>query len=91
MRVSGDGNIYVGPLPFVVKCLFLRGSSRFTMKEYSPQGRSVRMVRQAHHERRKTAHPERVEGLGALRASAVSILKTRLRQESDAKAGSAYL
>jgi hypothetical protein len=49
------------------------------------------MVRQAHHERRKTAHPERVEGLGALRASAVSILKTRLRQESDAKAGSAYL
>jgi hypothetical protein len=30
------------------------------------------MVRQAHHERRKAAHPERVEGLLALRASAVS-------------------
>ena len=29
------------------------------------------MVRQAHHERKKTAHPERVEGLRALRASAV--------------------
>ena len=30
------------------------------------------MVRQAHHERRKAAHPERVEGLGVLSVSAVN-------------------
>jgi hypothetical protein len=32
---------------------------------------AVCMVRQAHHERKKTAHPERVEGLRDLSASAV--------------------
>jgi hypothetical protein len=39
-RVPGGGNIYVGSLSFVMKCPFLRGSSRFTIKEYSPQRRT---------------------------------------------------
>ncbi len=39
------------------------GASEFRMKKYSPQRHRGHMVRQAHHERRKAAHPERVEGL----------------------------
>ena len=50
---------------------FFRHFSGFTVKESSPQRHGVRMVRQAHHERKKTAHPERVEGLRDLSASAV--------------------
>jgi len=53
------------------------------MKDYSPQRLApwncspvfhrarVHMVRQAHHERKKAAHPEPVEGLRDLSASAV--------------------
>ena len=45
------------------------GSSEFPVKRYSPQRHRVHMVRQAHHERKKAAHPEPVEGLCALRGS----------------------